>query len=175
MTGIGIAAQILNCIGSTINMVGINIKDKTKVLLFFVAGNTCNAVATGMLGAMVGMLILIVFVIETAINYFWEKKHDKYPLWLILLYVIVPCALSAATFQSVWDLLPIAGGILFPLAMLMHDFKLRFLNFISVIVWIPYNIHIGQYVGAVTCAVFMVINLVAIIRLDVLKKGQNHE
>ena len=175
MTGLEIAAQILNCIGSTVNMVGINIKDKKKILLFFSVGNILTAVATGLLAAWVGMLILIVFVIETIINYFWDKKYDKYPVWLILIYVIVPCVLSAITFQSAWDLLPIAAGILFPLALLSRDFKLRLLNLLSVSVWIPYNLHIGQYVGAVSCAVFVVINLVAIIRLDVLRpKTSSH-
>ena len=175
MTGLEIAAQILNCIGSTVNMVGINIKDKKKILLFFIVGNILTAVATGLLAAWVGMLILIVFVIETIINYFWDKKYDKYPVWLILIYVIVPCVLSAITFQSAWDLLPIAAGILFPLALLSRDFKLRLLNLLSVSVWIPYNLHIGQYVGAVSCAVFVVINLVAIIRLDVLRpKTSSH-
>ncbi|MBR6965093.1 YgjV family protein [Candidatus Saccharibacteria bacterium] len=175
MTGLEIAAQILNCIGSAINMVGINIKDKKKILLFFIVGNILTAVATGLLAAWVGMLILIVFVVETIINYFWDKKYDKYPVWLILIYVIVPCVLSAITFQSAWDLLPIAAGILFPLALLSRDFKLRLLNLLSVSVWIPYNLHIGQYVGAVSCAVFVVINLVAIIRLDVLKpKSSSH-
>lgn len=169
MTGIEIAAQIINTIGNIINMAGINIRDKKKVLLFFIAGTVFVATAIGMLGAIMGFLIQLVFLTETTINYFWEKKHSKYPIWLIAIYVVVPCVLSAISFQSAWDLLPIIAGILFPLALVSQGFCLRLLNLLSVAAWVPYNLHVGQYAGAIGCSVFVVMNLVAIIRLDILK------
>ena len=173
MNGIEIAAQVVNTIGNVINMAGINVRDKKKVLLFFIAGTVFVATAIGMLGAVVGFLIQLVFLTETTINYFWEKKHNKYPAWLILIYIIVPCILSAITFKSAWDLLPIIAGILFPLALISQGFWLRFLNLLSVVMWIPYNIHVSQYAGAIGCTVFAVMNLVAIVRLDILKlKGK---
>lgn len=166
MTIIEIVSQIINCIGSTINMIGINIKDKRKILLFFILGNSCVAMSLGLLSAKVGMLVQIIFVIETIINYFWERKFEKYPIWLILLYVIIPCTVLAITFETMWDFLPIIASILFPLALLSKNFKLRLLNLLSVVVWIPYNFHFGQYVGALSCLIFTIINIIAIIRLD---------
>ena len=170
MEPIAIIAQVVNGIGTFINAIGINIKDKRKILLHFIIGNIFCALAVGLLGAVSGTIILIIFVIETIINYFWEKKSDTYPLWLIALYIVVPCAILIATMTSPWDLLPLAAGILFPLAMVSKDLLLRSLNLLSVAVWIPYNFHFGQYVGAISCAIFTVINAVAIIRLDVIKK-----
>ena len=96
-----IIANIINCIGSTINMIGINIKDKRKILLFFIFGNLCVATSLGLLNAKVGMFVQLIFVIETIINYFWEKKHEKYPIWMILLYVILPCIMLIITFSTV--------------------------------------------------------------------------
>lgn len=176
MTGIEIAAQIINAIGSIINMVGVNIRNKKNVLLCFIVGNIFVAIALGMLGAFMGLLIQLVFITETTINYFWEKKHNKYPAWLILVYLVVPSILSAITFQSVWDVLPIIAGILFPLALISQGFWLRLLNLLSVAMWVPYNLYVGQYAGAISCSVFVVMNLVAIIRLDILKtkKKEKH-
>lgn len=171
MAIIEIVSQIINCIGSTINMIGINIKDKRKILLFFIFGNSFVAASLGLLGAKAGMLVEIIFVIETIINYFWERKFEKYPVWLILLYVIIPCTVLAFTFETMWDFLPIIASILFPLALLSKNFKLRLLNLLSVVVWIPYNFHFGQYVGALSCLIFTIINITAIIRLDFLKKN----
>ena len=111
----------------------------------------------------------LIFVVESIINYFWEKKFEKYPIWLILLYVIIPCTILAFTYESMWDFLAITASILFPLALLSKNFKLRLLNLLSVIVWIPYNLHFGQYVGALSCLIFTIINIIAIIRLDILK------
>lgn len=163
-------SQIINGIGSILNIIGINIKDKRKVLIFFTFGNACVATALGLLGAKVGMIVQIIFVVETIINYFWEKDHDKYPLWLMIVYVIAPCIALAITYQSLWDVLPIMGSILFPIALLSKNFVLRFLNFLSAIVWIPYNIHFGQYVGTVSCALLAFMTLVAIVRLDIIEK-----
>ena len=163
-------SNIINCIGSAINMVGISIKDKRKILICFIFGNAFVAISLGLLNAKVGMSVQIIFVIETIINYFWEKKYDKYPIWMILIYVIIPCIVLMITFSSVWDLLPLLIGILFPLAMLSKDFKLRLLNLFSISAWIPYNFHVGQYIGFVSCIIFAIINIVSIIRLDIFKK-----
>lgn len=164
-----IIAQIFNGIGTLVNAFGITSKNKSKTLLLFIIGNIFCAMAIGLLGAVSGTIVLIIFVIETIINYFWEKKHNKYPLWLIAIYVIVPCAVLIFTATSFWDALPICAGILFPLALVSKDFALRALNLASVVVWIPYNFHFGQYVGAISCIIFSVINAIAIIRYDILK------
>lgn len=173
MTNIEVISQIINCIGSSINMIGINVRDKRKILLFFIFGNAFVATSLGLLDARVGMFVQIIFVIETIINYFLEKKYDKYPIWLILLYVIIPCALLATTFQTAWDFLPIIASILFPLALISRNLMLRVLNLFSVMVWIPYNWNFGQYVGAISCLIFTIINIIAIVRLDILKKKEN--
>ena len=172
---IKIISNIINCIGSTLNMIGVNVKDKSKVLIFFIFGNLCVAIALGLLNAKAGMFVQLTFVVETIINYFWDKKNDKYPIWMILLYVIVPCILLIITFDSVWNILPLIGGIVFPLALLSKGFKLRFLNFISVVVWIPYNFHVGQYVGTISCIIFAIMNAIAIIRLDIIKRKDEPE
>ena len=163
-------SQIINGIGSALNIIGINIKDKRKVLIFFTFGNACVATALWLLGAIVGMIVQIIFVVETIINYFWEKNHDKYPKWIMILYVIAPCVALAVTYQSLWDILPIIASIIFPIAMLSKNFILRFLNLISTIAWIPYNIHFGQYVGTVSCTLLAFMTLVAILRLDIIEK-----
>lgn len=173
MTTVEIVSQIINCIGSTINMIGINIKDKRKILLFFIVGNLFVATSLGLLNAKVGMIVQIIFVSETIINFFYDKKHEKYPIWLILLYVIIPCTILALTFETMWDFLPITASILFPLALLSKNFKLRLLNLLSVVVWIPYNFHFGQYVGSVSCLIFTIINFFAIVRLDLCKRQQD--
>lgn len=169
MTITEIIAQIANFIGTILNMTGINMKDKRKVLLFFVFGDIFVAISLGLLNAQIGMLAQIIFVIEAIINYFYEKKHNMYPIWLVILYVIIPCAVLAFSFETMWDLLPLAGAIFFPLALVSHDFKLRMINLLSVIVWIPYNYHFGQYVGTIGCIIFTLMNLMAIIRLDIYK------
>ncbi len=174
MSVAGIIAQVINCIGSIVNMIGINIKDKRKVLLFFIVGNACVATSLGLVNARAGMIVQIVFVVETIINYFWEKKRDKYPMWLVLLYVIIPVTVLVATYQSAWDILPIIASILFPLALLSKNFKLRLLNLLSIVLWIPYNFHFGQYAGAINCAIITLMNIVAIIRLDVIKKASTN-
>lgn len=170
MSIIAIISQVINGFGTLVNSFGIVSKDKRKTLLFFIAGNILCAVATGLLGAVAGTIILVVFVIETIINYFWEKKSDKYPIWLIALYIIIPCTVLIITATSAWDILPIAAGILFPLALVSKGFWLRMLNLAAVMVWIPYNFHFGQYVGAISCIIFSLINVTAIIKYDIVKK-----
>lgn len=172
MTNLQVVSQIINAIGSIINMTGINFKEKNKILISFILGNICIAIALGMLNAVSGMIIQTIFVIETIINYFYEKNKGedvKYPMWMILLYVIVPTVILLLFYSSNWDLLPMMSGILFPLAMISKELSLRVLNLLSVLFWIPYNFVFGQYVGAISCSITSIVNLIAIIRLDVLK------
>lgn len=163
-------SNIINCVGSALNMIGVNLKEKQKTLILFIFGNICVAIALGILNAIVGMIIQLIFVIETLINYFWDKKHNKYPLWMIILYVAIPCIALAFTFKNAWDILPLISGIVFPLSLLTKDFKLRFLNLISAIAWIPYNFHFQQYVGTISCILLTCMTIVAIVRLDILKQ-----
>ena len=164
-----VIAQIVNLFGTASNMIGINIKNKRKVLLFFTFGNLLVAISLLLLRAFVGMYVQLIFVLETIINYFWEQKHQKYPFWLVLMYIFIPSLIFIFTFSSIWDILPILASIFFPLAMVCHDLKLRLLNLLSVVVWIPYNFYFGQYVGSISCLVFTIINLLAIYRYDIKK------
>lgn len=173
MTNIQIASQIINGLGSLINMVGVNFKKKSHVLIAFTLGNICVATALGLLGAFSGMIIQIIFVTETIINYFYEKKKGKevkYPMWIIATYIIIPTIVLFIFYSSYWDFLPMLAGIFFPLALVSREFVLRLLNLLSVAVWIPYNFAFGQYVGTISCTIFTLVNLLAIIRLDVLRK-----
>ena len=163
-------SNIINCVGSALNMIGVNLKEKQKTLILFIFGNICVAIALGILNAIVGMIIQLIFVIETLINYFWDKKHNKYPIWMIILYVAIPCIALAFTFKNAWDILPLISGIVFPLSLLTKDFKLRFFFFFFAIAWIPYNFHFQQYVGTISCILLTCMTLVAIIRLDILKQ-----
>ena len=162
-----IVAQIINGIGSVFSMIGINIKNKRTVLLFFIIGNSCVATALGLLNAKSGMILQTIFVIETIINYFWEKNHDKYPPWLILIYLILPVIILLLNFKTPWDILIIIASIVFPLALLSKDLKLRLLNLLSILLWIPYNFRFDAIVGAIACIIFAIMNIIAIIRLDI--------
>ena len=170
MNSIQIISQVINTFGTLLNAIGINNKNKSHTLLFFIVGNFCVALALGLLHASAGMIVQFIFVIETIINYFLEKKNFKYPIWLIILYVLIPCCVLTITFSSLWDILPLLAGIFFPLALIFKNFALRLLNLLSVIVWIPYLIHFGQYAGAIGCTFFTITNIISIIRFDIIKK-----
>lgn len=68
-----------------------------------------------------------------------------------------------------------AAGILFPLALISKELALRLLNLLSVALWIPYNFVFGQYVGAISCIIFTIVNFIAIVRLDIFKINANKE
>ena len=57
MNSIQIISQIINGIGTILNAIGINIKNKSKTLLFFTAGNICVVLALGLLHAKAGMIV----------------------------------------------------------------------------------------------------------------------
>ena len=170
MTGIEIIAQVVNAIGSTTNMVAVSVKEKSRTLLLFTLGNICVGLSLFLLKAYTGVFVQSVFVTETIINYFWDKKHDKYPMFLILIYIIIPCSIIIFNYKEIWDLFPLGGAIFFPLTLLSKNFKLRLLNLFAVVVWIPYNIHFGQYAGVTFCTIYAIVNIISIIRHDIYKK-----
>ena len=88
---------------------------------------------------------------------------------MIIVYIIAPLLVLLINFQSMYDLFVIFAGVLFPLSIVAKDFNLRLLNFIAVMMWIPYNFHFEQYAGAIMSTIFAIVNLIAIIRYDILK------
>ena len=170
MTTMQIISQIVNFFGSFSNMIGISLKDKRKILIFFTIGNALVATALGLLGATAGMIVQIAFVVETIINYFWEKKYPSEPIWLILIYIAIPLVILIVTFSTYWDILPMVASTLFALSMVSKNFYLRMLNLLSVVLWIPYNLLFAQYVGIASCGILAAINFIAIVRYDILKK-----
>lgn len=169
---IKIFSQIINVFGTLFNIIGINSNNKNNTLLYFAIGNIFIAIALGLLKAYAGMTIQIIFVIQAFVNYFLEKKKIKYSIWLALIYIIVPCVILIINFDTYWDILPIIGAIIYPLVILSKEFVLRALNLISVIIWIPYNFHFGQYVGTISCIFFAITNLIAIYRFDIVKNNK---
>ncbi|MCQ2978923.1 MAG: YgjV family protein [Clostridia bacterium] len=165
------ASQVINLIGSSSNILGINFKEKRKTLICFIIGNILISTSLGLLHAWSGMIVQALFVTETIINYFYEKHNDEshYNIWVIIVYIIAPLLVLLINFQSMYDLFVIFAGVLFPLSIVAKDFNLRLLNFIAVMLWIPYNFHFAQYAGAIMSTIFAIVNLIAIIRYDILK------
>ena len=54
---IEITSQVINFIGSTSNILGINFKEKRKTLICFIIGNILISTSLGLLHAWSGMIV----------------------------------------------------------------------------------------------------------------------
>lgn len=169
-----IPAQILGLIGIIINIIGIQLKNKKSILIAFLLANLSFALCFVFLKSYSGSLICFVAAIQTLINYLFEKKNKKFPLYLIIIFILVSLTCGFLTYKTLKDLLPVACSLLYTTCIIQYkESNIRVLTLINIILWTIYDFIVGAYTAGINDIMLIVSTVIAIIRYDVIGKLKN--
>lgn len=169
-----IIAQIIGFIASVINIVTIQIKDKKNILFGFMTVNILFGINFILLQSYSGAIICFISAIQTFINYRLDIKGIDFPKWLIPIYIIASVLGGFATYQSLIDLLPIVGSVLYTVSIIQKkEIYLRRITLANTILWLIYNVLVMAYTSAISEIFFLSSNLIAIYRYDRKKKKKS--
>ena len=151
---------------------------RRRSIIFFNAGSRILYVAQYiLLGAFEGALLDIVAFFVSLLcrnrDRGFIKKH--FTLTLILANIAI-VLLGMITYKNIFSLLPILGVIFETLALwLRNERHIRLVSLLGAPFWLAYNLLSSAFGSAIGNVITLVSITVAIIRYDVLKKGENTE
>ncbi len=118
-----------------------------------------------------GAVICFTACIQVLINYTYDARSKKLPVWLIAVEAAVFLVVNLITFAHWYDILALAAAMLFVLSVAQSNAKYYRLLYVSnSLLWIFYDLLAGAYGNLVTHIVLFIATSIAIILRD--KKGK---
>lgn len=169
----GIMAQILGILAILVFSLSPQQKTKNKILIFQLFSSILYCLQYFILGAFSAVVINIIGAIKESIFYLYTKKDKDIPVKILLIYTIIIIISGIITFTDIFSIFPAFLAILATYGTWQKSLKkYRILVVISIILWTVYNFVVGAYVNVIGNAFQLVSAVIAIIRLDVMKKKE---
>jgi hypothetical protein len=166
-----ILAQIFGGLATATNVIGIQLTKKKDILISYIIACIFFVISFYLLGAYSGVATCAIMGIETYINYLYDKKNKKLPLWLIYTMIIVSTIIASLFYQSWVDLFAIASCTPFVLMLIQKEEKnVRLFTFIFLIFYTTFDILVGAYAAFIGDLLFEISTIIAIVRYDLIKR-----
>lgn len=158
-------SQIFALICFVFDLLAVQQKRKTDLLKMDVIAASCSFLHYAFLGAWPGMTNRCVTTVRNAIAFYGAKHKRKSYRFLPIIFVIIYIILGIITYNSVFSLLPMAGAVVYTVAIYIGDVtKIRYAYVVANIFWLVYNIFVFSIVGIITQIAIVTIGLIAIFR-----------
>ena len=170
MTSISYVLSLVATVLGLIEPFGKNMK---TILAFNFTGNLLVGLSYFLIGEMSGASICFVACVQVMINFIFDVKERKIPLWLIVVYMIAFLSVNLLTFANWYDAFALAASALFVVSVAQSDAKYyRVLYFLNSTVWILYDFLSGAYGNLFTHIVLFIATLISIVLRDRKQKKQ---
>ena len=168
-----VLAQILGGIGAIAMIFSTWQKTRKKMFVFLIFDNLFYFLQYIVLKAYCGAFTNIVGLIRLAIfgkkntSEFYRTKH---PLYIVItLYIII----GIFTYNGILSLFPTIASIIYAIVLWQDQpSNIRKGTAFMLTLWLMYNIAVKAYVGALTEGILLISTIFAIIKIDLLKKGE---
>ena len=118
-----------------------------------------------------GAVICFIGGIQALINYFFDKKNKKLPLWLILVYALSSFVANLMVFSHIVDIMAILASLTYVMCIAQKDGKGYRIWYISNgVIWCLYDILKGSYGPLTSHVIMLLFALVGMIIHDRKKK-----
>ena len=166
-------AMILSVLGTVCICTPSLIKGKNMklILLFVFLANVFVATSYFLTGAYNGAVSCGIGGAQTIINYFFDRKNKKLPIWLIVLYVAAFTAVNLMVFTQLVDLVALVASVSFVLCIgQKNGAKYRLCTALNASLWITYDLLSQSYGPLLTHSILLLTVLAGIVIYDIRKK-----
>ena len=168
-----IIAQIIGIAALSCSVISFQQKTHKFILMLQLIANALFVLHFALLGAYTGAILNAIAMIRAIVFVNKDKAWAKNIAWLILF-----CVVSVATGVFTWDdsiisILPVLGMLFTTVAFWIKNPKyVRMVAFPSSPLWLIYNINCSAWGGVATEVINIISIIIAMIRLDFVKKKQ---
>ena len=168
-------AQIFGIIGIIFSVLSMQMKTKKRIMWMLLGLNLASALNFVFLDQWSGSLICFFAVIETFVNYLFDSKNKKIPIFIIAFYVIVNISLGIFTYHSPLDILPIICSLIFCATVCVpKESQVRKLMMGNQVVWLIYDLSVKAYMFSISNVLTIISTGIAMYRFDY-KKSKSHK
>lgn len=115
-------------------------KDMRLILLFVFSANVLVATSYLLTGAYNGAVSCYLGGVQAIINYFFERKNKKLPVWLVVLYALSFVVVNLLVFEHAVQLLAMVASVTFVLCIgQKNGKKYRFWTMVNTALWLVYD------------------------------------
>lgn len=169
-----VIAQFFGVLGIIFSVTSMQMKTKKNIMILLICLNLSSALNFVFLDSLSGSFVCFFAVIETLINYMFDSKNKKIPIYIIGLYIIINIILGLWGFKRLKDVLPIIGATLYCLSIsVKKESTLRKITFVYTTIWLIYDLSSKAYMFSICSMLTLVSIIIAIYRFDLKKKGKN--
>lgn len=167
-----IIAQVVGILAITFFTLSPQQKSKRKILVFQLISSVLYALQYFILSAFSAGIINIIGAVKEFCFYLYAKKEKDIPVKILLIYIIVVIISGILTYTDIFSVMPILLTILSTYGIWQKNLKkYRILVVVATIFWIIYNLVVGAYVNVIGNLFQLGSAIIAIIRLDIIKKN----
>jgi len=169
-----VTAQIFGIIGIIFSVLSMQMKTKKNIMIMLLCLNLASALNFLFLNSISGSLVCFFAVIETFVNYLFDSKDKKVPIYIITFYVIVNLVLGFSTYKGLLDLIPIICALLFCTTVCTKkESTIRKLMFGNQSLWLAYDIIVKAYMFSISNVLTLISIVISYFRFDYKKRESN--
>lgn len=166
-----IIAQIFGILGIIFSVLSMQMKTKRNIMLMLMTLNLSSALNFLFLNSISASLVCFFAILETLINYLFDSKNKKVPIYIIVFYIIVNLLLGFSSYKMILDIIPIACAIIYCLTVCVkRESNIRKLMFSNQSLWLIYDIIVKAYMFSISNVLTLISIIIAMYRYDYKKK-----
>ena len=143
------------------------------ILLLVFSANVTVATSYLLTGAYNGAASCFVGGAQAIINYFFDRKNKKLPVWLITIYALAFIGVNLMVFNHVFDLIAMLASLTFVMCVgQKNGRKYRIWTFINTALWMTYDVLKASYGPLLTHGILICTVIFGIIVHDIRKKSE---
>ena len=160
-------AFILSSIATVLGLIEPFNKKMKTILIFNFIGNLLVGVSYLLDKSFSGAAICTVACTQVFINYNFDKKEKKVPIWLLGIYAVAFLGVNMIAFAHWYDVLSLLAALVFVISVAQSDAKYyRIFYMTNSLLWIGYDFLSKSYGNLSTHIILFISTMTAIIIRD---------
>jgi hypothetical protein len=162
-----IISYIISFVSTVLGLLEPFWKKMQTILIFNFTGNLLVGISYFLVSSYSGAAICAVACIQVFVNYIFDVKKKKIPLWLVAIYALAFLGVNLLSFKAWYDIFSLIAAMLFVISVAQENSKYyRIFYFLNSTVWIFYDFLAGAYGNLFTHIVLFAATLIAILVRD---------
>ena len=158
-------AQGLSVVGVIFNIIGVQLKKKTQIVLAYLFATIMFSIVFYLLEAYSGTINCIILSVMGVISYVLARKNKNIPIWISAIFIIAIVSIGIIFFTEFTDIFSIAASSFYALCLgTKREQTIRYLTGASLLCWMVYDVFSGAYFAAISDGAFTISTIVAIFR-----------
>lgn len=168
---INIIAQVVGILAIITFALSPHQKKKKKILTVQLISSVLYALQYLLLGAFSAVATNIIGAVKNWVFYLYAKKDKEIPIAILCIYIIILLISGIFTYTNIFSIFPIILSILYAYGVWQSNLKVfRIISVFGAVCWIIYNFAVGAYVSAIGNIVQLISAIIAVVRIDIIKK-----